>query len=64
MPARRKQSLHFNLGNKNVMFHREHRSKRGRVKDAKWKRINRLQFKNHQKKLEKFEENRLDTIYE
>lgn len=33
MPARRIKSLHFNLAEgENVVFHREHRSKRGRHK--------------------------------
>lgn len=31
MPARRKRALHFNLQEgENVVFHREHRSKKGR----------------------------------
>lgn len=33
MPSRRKKSLHHNLGDKNVIFHSEHRSKRGRLYD-------------------------------
>lgn len=32
MSQRRVKSLHFNLGEKNVVFHHEHRSKRGRNK--------------------------------
>lgn len=35
MTARRVQSLHHNLGDKNVVFHREHRSKKNRKKYAK-----------------------------
>lgn len=30
MSARRVKSLHHNLGTKNVVFHREHRSKKNR----------------------------------
>jgi len=31
MAARRVKSLHHNLGDRNVPYHREHRSKRGRT---------------------------------
>lgn len=33
MSARRVKSLHHNLGDKNVPFHRDHRSKKGREKN-------------------------------
>lgn len=36
--ARRAHSLHHNLGDRNVVFHHEHRSKQNRTKDYKRKR--------------------------
>lgn len=49
--ARRYKSLHHGeMDGKNVIFHREHRSKKGRLKNHNKKRIRKLIFKETKEK--------------
>lgn len=48
--ARRAKSFHHNLGEGNVVYHREHRSKRGRTNNYKAYKIGR-EFKRRKEEL-------------
>lgn len=49
--ARRIKSLHHNLGDKNVVFHREHRSKRRRRNQSRFQRLLAVFHKKRQQEL-------------
>lgn len=56
MSARRIQSLHHNLGEKNVVFHREHRSKKGRkIRTRDWYLAKIFKKKREQEVLQTYE---------
>lgn len=58
--ARRVRSLHFgNMEGKHVIYHREHRSKRGRSSHAN--SINMTPYKRNNKKTQKFFKKLRDT---
>lgn len=50
--ARRMKSIHHNLGDKNVVFHREHRSKKNRQPIPKFVRLRIKEFKHERESLE------------
>lgn len=56
MTARRIKSLHHNLGNKNVVFHREHIAKKNRNRN-----VNDVSRKLRKKKLEKLKLEELES---
>jgi len=54
MPSRRYHSLHHNLEEKNVVFHREHRSKKGKQPLWKLRKGNEFRRKREQLKAQLF----------